>query len=89
MILTSDPNYEPGFALVRANARAKRAAARKTLLLATRVERNRCAEANIRTRRIGKRGEPDRNILLDETVGGFQHRYHATKGWRVNRLAYA
>lgn len=52
-----------------------------------RIARHQAATAaNIRTRKIGKRGTMDRRILVEFVRGNVERRYHATKGWRVNVL---
>ncbi len=39
--------------------------------------------------KCGARGTTDRSILIDYTRNGIERRYHATKGWRVKRVATA
>lgn len=68
-------------------ARAAKVAARPSKKPQVQREWNRCQEANIRTRQIGKRGDINRSILLDTTARGIRRQYHATKGWRFERVA--
>lgn len=53
------------------------------------ANRDAARAANIRTRTIGNRYETDRSILFDDTVDGLETRFHATKGWRIKRVAPA
>jgi hypothetical protein len=34
----------------------------------------------------GRRGAVSRRIIQTVILGGYVHSYHATKGWRVNKL---
>ena len=31
-------------------------------------------------------GQSERRILITFTRDGYEHKYHATKGWRVNKV---
>lgn len=53
------------------------------------TERMRCLEANIRTRRCGRRGEFERSVLRDDVIAGRRVYLHATKGWRSRRVPFA
>ena len=52
----------------------------------SRVERSRnhsaALEANIRTRKIGPKGERNRSILTEYKLDGYEFSFHATKGLR-------
>lgn len=73
--------------IYRMRSRTARADARPSKKPHVKREWNRCQEANVRTRKIGKRGEINRSILVDVTTCGIQRQYHATKGWRIERVA--
>jgi len=50
-----------------------------------RRKRNEAAEAAIRTRKIGQRGEFGRRILTEYVSDGIEYSFHATKGMRAVR----
>lgn len=44
------------------------------------------SEANIRTRKTLERGAHERSVLVKFKRGSREFWYHATKGWRSNRV---
>ena len=37
-------------------------------------------------RKISKRGSANRRIIFEETENGYERAYHATKGWRGQKV---